>query len=280
MRSLHALGHHAVVAALTTVVSAGVVLALASPAAASDVPAGISFLTAPPATAVVGASYAVGVSGGGADTPVALGTQDASVCSVAGTVVTFDAEGVCLVEAHQDADATHAEADAAQLIMVETAAPSAAPVVAPRVTATRTAAKAANSHGWYRSAVTVSFTCTAGSSRVTSCPAPVSLARSAARQSVTRRVVAADGGSATITVGPLSIDRTAPTVAISGVRSGHKYRGAGPAAHCKASDRVSGVATCRVTSTRHGHAVTVRATAVDRAGNAHTKVVRYRVHVR
>ena len=277
MRSLPVLGHHAVLAALTTVVSAGAVLALASPAAASAAPAGISFLTAPPATAVVGASYAVGVRGGGADTPVELDTQDPTVCSFSGSVVTFDTEGICLVEAHQDADATHAEADAAQLIEVDATSPAAVPVVAPRITATRTATP--NARGWYRSAVTVAFTCTAGSSPVTSCPAPVALARSAPRQSVTRRAVAADGGSATVTVGPLSIDRTAPTVSVSGVRNGASYRGAGPAAHCSSADTVSGVATCSVTSTRHGRAVTVRATAVDRAGNSRTSVVKYHVHV-
>jgi hypothetical protein len=107
-------------------------------------------------------------------------------------------------------------------------------------------------HGWYRSAVTVSFTCTAGSNGLTQpCPSPVTLRKNGRNQVVSRTVYGYGGGSATATVYPINIDTHGPSVSVSG-------------SHCTAHDSLSGHATCHVTFTGHGHWT---ATGTDRAGN-------------
>lgn len=145
----------------------------------------------------------------------------------------------------------------------------------PEITAAVTSTKGPR-NGWYRTPVTVTFTCEpATAALTTACPGPVRLSDSGAAQDVTRTVVAADGGAATATVS-VDIDRTRPTVRIRGVRAGATYFATGPAARCRAADRHSGVDRCTVKRrVRDGRTVYV-ATATDEAGNrARTrKVVR------
>jgi len=137
------------------------------------------------------------------------------------------------------------------------------PVITAHVTS-RTAVR----HGWYAAPVTVTFTCAPTSAALTSpCPAPVTLSRNAAGQSVTRTVVAADGGAATAVVNHVNIDRVRPSVRITGVRASATYFAAVPHAACRATDRLSGVASCTVRRSTVGHRVTLVATATDRAGN-------------
>ena len=88
---------------------------------------------------------------------------------------------------------------------------------------------------------------------------------------------AADGGVGTVTVTGINIDRTAPKVTISGVKAGKTYRGKAPKVRCKATDRLSGVASCTITSTRRGNRVTATATAKDKAGNVTRTRVTYKV---
>jgi hypothetical protein len=130
--------------------------------------------------------------------------------------------------------------------------------------------------GWYDAAVVVVFTCTPGSAPlVGGCPAPVTLGEGRG-QSVTRTVTAADGGKAQATVAGISVDVSAPVVAVRGVVTGRVYKGSAPAA-CRASDSGSGLASCRLTQRRAAHGVwVVTARAVDRAGHAATATVRYR----
>lgn len=121
-------------------------------------------------------------------------------------------------------------------------------------------------HGWYRGPVTVSFTCDAdGSTLLGSCPAPVRLSHQPGG-SVTRTIKTADGGVATKSV-TVRIDAAAPRVSIGGVRAGGNYFAVAPKATCTGGDRVSGLASCVVRSTRHGSRVVVTATAKDVAGN-------------
>ena len=123
----------------------------------------------------------------------------------------------------------------------------------------------------------VLFSCsTKGSPLTTPCPAPVTLG-SGARQSLTRSITAADGGSAVVSVGPIDIDLEAPVVKVAGVRDGATYA-ASPRPRCKASDRVSGVARCSVTVKRTGpRAFKVVARAVDVAGHRTRVVETYRL---
>lgn len=118
-------------------------------------------------------------------------------------------------------------------------------------------------NGWYRAPVYVSFTCTPNTGRLTSpCPSTVALAANGAGQSVTRTVTASDGGSTTVTVSPINIDRIPPTVTV---------RRRGATVRCHAHDGLSGGASCTVfrhTSTRSGvTTVHWRVVAHDRAGN-------------
>ena len=87
------------------------------------------------------------------------------------------------------------------------------------------------------------FTCVSEGSPV-SCPAPVLLSSSAAGQTVTRTVTAADGGTATATAGPVDIDLDAPTVSVAGVKDGKTYNNP-PSPRCVGADALSGVVRAR-----------------------------------
>lgn len=91
--------------------------------------------------------------------------------------------------------------------------------------------------------------------------------------SVTRTVLAADGGAATATVRGINIDRSAPVVRIRGVRSGASYVGSAPRALCVARDDLSGVAACNITRRSSGGHVRWVASSTDRAGNRSTATV-------
>jgi hypothetical protein len=107
--------------------------------------------------------------------------------------------------------------------------------------------------GWYHSAVRIWFVCQpAGSELVEGCPKDVTLKQSGKDQTVTRSVHAIDGGSATVTISDIDIDRDAPEITVKG-RS------------CSASDKLSGVkGKCHMKIGPNGH---YRAIAKDKAGN-------------
>ena len=70
----------------------------------------------------------------------------------------------------------------------------------------------ARRNGWYATPVTVTFTCKETSAPLTTaCPAPVTLSRNAAGQSVTRTIMATDGGAATAVVSGINIDTVRPS---------------------------------------------------------------------
>jgi YVTN family beta-propeller protein len=137
----------------------------------------------------------------------------------------------------------------------------------PVLTATVSSARAPR-HRWYSTPVTVTFHCRPASGALSAaCPAPVTLSRSAKGKSVTRTIMATDGGAATLVVRDLNIDSVRPVARVTGVRAGATYFATGPVAGCRATDRLSGVASCTVARTTRGHQVTYVATATDRAGN-------------
>ncbi len=151
------------------------------------------------------------------------------------------------------------------------------PPVDPTVTA-RLSSSSPKSGGWYRTPVTVRFTCVAGSAALASaCPAPVTLTSDGKGQRVTRQVRAVDGGVTTVAVAGINIDRTRPSVRITGVRAGATYHGTGPKVRCKATDKLSGVASCSIRKSRTGKRVTATATARDNAGNVSRVRVTYRL---
>ncbi len=137
----------------------------------------------------------------------------------------------------------------------------------PVITATVSSDRARR-NGWYSSPVTVTFHCEATSAELTeACPEAVTLTRSGAGRSVTRTVLAEDGGAATVVVSGINIDRIRPVVRVTGVRSGATYFASRPAGACRATDSLSGIARCTLTRTNRGRQVLYVATATDEAGN-------------
>ncbi|GAA5140637.1 hypothetical protein GCM10023340_01080 [Nocardioides marinquilinus] len=166
------------------------------------------------------------------------------------------------------------------------------PYVAPGISAAVTSSRPPRA-GWYSAPVRISFTCTGtrlgtddgGSqprSETGACPAAVTLARDGRGQVVERSVSDDQGFGDTVST-RVSIDRTAPTVRVDGARNGATY----PAARtlrCRATDALSGVGSCRVTTTRtrtrQGTVVRWTAKALDRAGNARSTSGRYTIEPR
>ena len=141
----------------------------------------------------------------------------------------------------------------------------------PTITATLTSANPKSRSGWYRSAVTVSFTCTPnGAALVAGCPQPVTLSTNGAAQSVSRTIMAVDGGAATVSVTGINLDQTRPTVAITGVSTKAPYFATAPVGRCSARDGLSGVASCTISRRLSGTSAVYTATATDKAGNVST----------
>lgn len=142
-----------------------------------------------------------------------------------------------------------------------------------------------NANGWYSSSVRVRWTATDPSGVVSQ--APDTLVTGEGADLTAQSALVCDGATpSNCTRGILSgirIDRTAPTVAVTGVTDGATYTvGAVPAAGCTASDALSGT-TGPCTGVLTGGTTsgvgrfTFTATATDRAGNRRTVTVGYRV---
>ena len=151
---------------------------------------------------------------------------------------------------------------------------------APGIRATASSSHAKHG-GWYRAPVTVTFTCT-GTRLTDPCPPRVVLSSSGRRQVVTRTLHDDQGRSATSTT-TVSIDRARPKVSVGGARNGATYSTKRKLT-CKATDTLSGVASCKVTtrSRKAGRStvVTWTGTAYDRAGNKATTTGRYTIRPR
>jgi hypothetical protein len=80
-----------------------------------------------------------------------------------------------------------------------------------------------NIHGWNNSAVVVSFACTDGLSGVSSCSGPVALTSEGEEQIVSGTAVDRAGNFANVGM-PVSIDKTAPSVALSAPLDGVRQR--------------------------------------------------------
>lgn len=149
-------------------------------------------------------------------------------------------------------------------------------VAVPRLAATVASKHAKTRFGWYRSPVTVSFACRAGTAPLTStCPAAIKVTTNGRHHVVAGRVTSADGGRATVRL-TVKLDRTKPTVTVTGVVNGKTYSVA-PTLKCMAHDALSGIASCRISRTHHGHRTDYIATAKDRAGNVARAHGSYRV---
>ena len=149
----------------------------------------------------------------------------------------------------------------------------------PRLSARATSAAKPNTAGWYRTPVTVAFTCAITTAPLTTaCPLPATLTRDTTGTRISRTVTATDGGAATTST-VVKLDRTAPTITVLGVRSGATYRSR-PTFRARAADATSRVAslTQKLRAVKRKGVVTVTFTvrAVDRAGNVRLRTGLYR----
>ncbi len=99
-------------------------------------------------------------------------------------------------------------------------------VVADRVppTIASTVNPPANAAGWHQADVTVSFACVDGESGIASCPAPVSVTTEGEDQQVSGTARDRAGNEATARVS-LDVDKTPPTLSLSGPASGRRGQG-------------------------------------------------------
>ena len=192
----------------------------------------------------------------------------------AGSAVTISVQGTHSVEFWSGDVAGNGETHHTAVVQLDKTKPSitGAPTTSP------------NAAGWYRTPVTVHFTCAdqVGLSGLASCTSDQTVATSGASQSVTGTALDNAGNSNSFTVGGLKVDLVPPTVGISGVADGASYQlGAVPSPSCSTADTLSGPAGC--TGLNAGGTVngvgtyTYTATGRDVAGNATTRMVTYRV---
>ena len=130
-----------------------------------------------------------------------------------------------------------------------------------------------DAYGWNNSAVTVTFTCSAGSYAIQSCPAAVQVSNQGANQPVTGTVIDVAGNSASTTVN-VSIDLTPPviTASASPPPNSNGWNNTPVTVTFTCSDSLSGIATCPTAQTvsTQGTNQVVSGTATDKAGNSAT----------
>lgn len=140
------------------------------------------------------------------------------------------------------------------------------------------------SAGWYRSPVTIRFTCADEDQLAPGgCPGDAVLAEDGDGQFVTGMATDRSGNAATTTVGPIAIDRTVPVITFAGPASYSVDQTI--AITCTATDATSGIAATSCPAVAGGPAYsflgtnTATATATDVAGNSASASVTFTVRV-
>jgi hypothetical protein len=152
----------------------------------------------------------------------------------------------------------------------------------PSITAKSRSSIARSDNGWWTTRVRISFSCDAHGAKLSRrCPAPVTLTKSGRGQRVTRTVRTTGGRTASVTVGGINIDLLRPTVRISGVSRERTYRLTAPTARCHATERISGIRSCKLTehiaSVAGGYVIDYTARATSNAGTSSTNRVSVRL---
>lgn len=150
----------------------------------------------------------------------------------------------------------------------------------PVLRATRESRHERTRFGWYRSPVTITFSCEEGSAPlVGECPGPLRMTgERRGQQPISVAIDAEDGGRDQVDL-TVRIDRTDPTLRVRGVRTGATYTER-QQLRCVARDRLSGVATCtreqqRFVTPKGRAGFRYVVTALDRAGNRSVERGRY-----
>jgi alpha-tubulin suppressor-like RCC1 family protein len=150
---------------------------------------------------------------------------------------------------------------------------------APTITAAAAPTAPDGANGWYRSNVTVAFTCNDVLSGVVSCPANQILSTDGSAVSSSAQTVSDKAGntSAPSNVVTVKLDKTAPTLAPT--MPSPLLRGGSYTASPNASDAMSGIATssCGALDTSTSGSKSTTCSATDNAGNSKTVTLNYTV---
>ncbi|MFL6099433.1 MAG: OmpL47-type beta-barrel domain-containing protein [Actinomycetales bacterium] len=137
-----------------------------------------------------------------------------------------------------------------------------------------------NRNGWYAGPVSVHFVCSDAQTQVASCPADRILSTEGAAQYITGTATDVAGNSATVKVGPISIDLTQPTFAPYTGRTAFTVGQTMTPPSCSATDSLSGLAGCTLVRSGSGLGnangvgdFVYSFTATDQAGNTATQSV-------
>ena len=137
-----------------------------------------------------------------------------------------------------------------------------------------TATISANGNGWYKTAVTIHWTCSDALSGIATCPIDQVISGEGANQTVTGTATDNAGNSTTVDSSPVNIDLTAPTISGAPTTSpnGNGWYDTPVTIHWTCSDALSGIETCPSDSviSSEGSSQTAAGTAVDQAGNSTT----------
>jgi hypothetical protein len=156
------------------------------------------------------------------------------------------------------------------------------PAPRPSISAKLSSSRARSRTGWWTSPVKVTFTCARHGARLRGhCPGPVLLKHSGKGQHLARTIRTTAGKTASVVVAGIDIDLLRPSVRIAGPNARRSYALTSPAAHCQASERISGIRSCRLasrtTEVPGGSVIRYTARATSNAGI--TAIVRSTVHV-
>jgi Bacterial Ig-like domain (group 3) len=168
-------------------------------------------------------------------------------------------------------------ASSSQTVTVSTAAALVPErVIDPSITATLHSAKPRSRTGWWTKPVTVVFHCNANGGQLAgACPRSRTLSHSGKGQSVSQTVRTTSGGSATVHVDGINVDTTLPLIRLAGASARRLYTLTAPAARCFATDKVSGIRSCRLTERKTqsatGYRITYVAHATSNAGTTATR---------
>jgi Concanavalin A-like lectin/glucanases superfamily/PKD domain len=148
-------------------------------------------------------------------------------------------------------------------------------------TITAVASPPANPYGWNNKEVTVIFSCSDTGAGIATCNGPVTMSTDGNQQSVVGTATDKAGNTASIEV-KVNIDRTAPTLVITGVNDGETYPScSAPKPAITATDTLSGILSQEGIlkgGNENGVSVfTYTVTASDRAGNTAVNTATYRV---
>ena len=138
-------------------------------------------------------------------------------------------------------------------------------------TITASVSPAPNAASWNNSNVTVSFTCTAGSSPIQNCSPPLAVSTEGANQVITGTATDTAGRSATTNV-TVNLDKTPPTIAPSAspAPNADGWNHADVTVSFVCGDSLSGMGSCPAPATvsAEGAGQTISGTATDVAGNS------------